>query len=408
LKITKISEFRAHLKEKKEPKEALNTSSALGFAIFDAINFVDENLWHQIIPENKLLMRYPYLTAVENSSEITHKHRYVLIYKNDEPVAAAIFNIVDIGGEDFGSVKQEIKASTQRMVDKLKGKATLRVLICGNVHLSGEHGFHYNDEIKPRDAYHALAEAAYRIRQTERYRGRVHIQLIKDFYHGEFENLEHLKLFKYRKFEVDPNMIVYIRDTWKIFDDYLDSMKSKYRKRATSAVKKGLALERRILTAEEIKEFQERINELYENVAAKAKFRIIKIPVEYFYYLKENLQEDFEFLGYFLDGKMVGFTCSIFWGENCEGHTIGLDYEFNTKYSIYQNILYDDIKTAIKHNKKTVIFGRTAIEIKSAVGAEPADMQCFIRHPNAITNRLLKPIFRHIKTSNWTQRSPFK
>lgn len=408
MKITKISEFRTHLKEKEDSKGALNTSSLFGFAIFDCINFVDKNIWEEVVPKDKLLMRRCYLAAVENSSESTHKHRYVLIYKNEEPVAAAIFNIIDIGGDDFGSVKQENKVATKKIVNKLKRKATLRVLICGNVHLSGEHGFHYNDSIDPEDAYHALAEAAYRIRQTERHRGRVHIQLIKDFYQGEFEYSEHLKLSKYRKFEVDPNMIVYIRDSWKNFDDYLDSMKSKYRKRATSAVKKGLALERRILSAEEIKKYQQRINELYENVAAKAKFRIIKIPVEYFYYLKENLQEDFEFLGYFLDGKMVGFTCSIFWGDNCEGHTIGLDYDYNTKYSVYQNILYDDIKTAIKSNKKTVIFGRTAIEIKSAVGAEPADMQCFIRHPNAITNRLLKPIFRHIKTSNWTQRSPFK
>jgi len=405
LKITKISELRASLREQKNSSEKSKIYSPLGFAIYDSINYVNKNSWERVIPEQNLMMRFAYLNAVEKSSELTHKHRYVLIYHNNEPVAAAIFNIIDIGAEDFGSIKEK---STTKIVNKLKNKATLRVLICGNVHLSGEHGFYYNKKITSEDAYQALAEAAYRIRQSEKHRGRVHIQLIKDFYQPEFENSEHLKVAKYRKFEVDPNMIVHIRENWMTFEDYLSAMKSKYRNRAKSAEKKGKSLERRILSTSEIEYYQERINELYENVAAKARFRIVKIPPQYFYFLSENLQEDFEFLGYFLDGKMVGFTCSIFWGDNCEGHTIGLDYRYNTKYSIYQNILYDDIKMAIKRGKKTVIFGRTAIEIKSAVGAEPAEMQCFIRHPNRVTNKLLKPIFRHIKTSSWTQRLPFK
>jgi hypothetical protein len=131
-------------------------------------------------------------------------------------------------------------------------------------------------------------------------------------------------------------------------------------------------------------------------------------PRRTFFYLKQNLSDDFEFVGYFVEQQLVGFTCSIFWGDNLEGHTIGLDYEFNNKYAVYQNILYDDIDTAIKRGKKRVVFGRTALEIKSGVGAEPADMQCYIRHPNTIGNKLLKPVFRHIKTSEWIQRSPFK
>ncbi len=413
MKIRKISEFKAALKEHKEKNKLVPTHklpSGAGFAIYDSINFVSVNAWNQVVPENKLLMRHPYLRAVENSSEKTHEHRYVLIYLGPIPVAAAVFNIIQIRSDDFGSVSKRTEQSSQmnNLICKIKDKAALRILIAGNIHLSGSHGFHYDKSLDSATAYHALAEAAYRIRQSEKKRGKIHIQLIKDFYKGEFECSNYLKNFKYRKFEVDPNMIVHIRDSWKHFDDYLADMKNKYRSRAKSVIKKGITLERRILGYNEIESYQERINILYENVAEKAKFRIVNIPAGYFYHLKKGLKDEFEFLGYFLNGVLVGFTCSIFWGENCEGHTIGLDYEFNNKHAIYQNILYDDIKMAIKKGKKYVIFGRTALEIKSAVGAQPAKMQCFIRHPNSISNKLLKPVFRHIKTSEWTPRSPFK
>lgn len=406
MKIAKISDFKNYIKEKKELKQTTDTPSVLKFAFFDSIDFVNAAAWNKVVPNDRALMRAPYLSAVEQSSADT-KHRYVLMYKDGNPVAAAVFNIIEIGGEDFGSVAQEETSKRKRVVNKIKDRAVLRLLICGNVHLSGEHGFYYRD-IAAEQAYHALNEAIYKIKQAESHNGSIHMQLVKDFYENEFDAAEHLVNHKYRKFEVDPNMIVPIKSSWKSFDDYLGEMKAKYRKSAKSAIKKGKNLERRAFTSEDIEQNRERLIELYENVSEKAKFRIVKIPPEYFFHLKQNLGEEFEFIGYYLEDILVGFTCSILWGNNLEGHTIGLDYEYNSKNAVYQNILYDDIKWAIEKGLKSVIYGRTALEIKSGVGAEPAPMRCFMRHPNSISNKLIKPVFRHIKTSNWTQRSPFK
>lgn len=48
-----------------------------------------------------------------------------------------------------------------------------------------------------------------------------------------------------------------------------------------------------------------------------------------------------------------------------------------------------------------------SIEIKSAIGAEPRPLACFLRHRGPLSNRLLRPIFGFIRPSPWTPRNPF-
>jgi hypothetical protein len=168
MKIAKISEFKEYIKDKKYSKQLANAPSTLQFALFDSINFVATQVWEQVVPQDKLLMRHPYLSAVEQSSEQTHHHRYVIMYKDQQPVAVAVFNIIDIAGEDFGAAAQRSSTRTKKVVNKIKDKAVLRILICGNVLLSGQHGFCYTNEIDSNTAYHALWEVALRIKLAEK------------------------------------------------------------------------------------------------------------------------------------------------------------------------------------------------------------------------------------------------
>ena len=104
---------------------------------------------------------------------------------------------------------------------------------------------------------------------------------------------------------------------------------------------------------------------------------------------------------------MVGFTTSIRWGDSLEGHYLGLDYEHNVGHAIYQNILYDDVQEAFERGCREVNLGRTALEIKSGIGAEPRPVSCFIRHRNPASNAVVKPLFGFVKPTKWTQRRPF-
>jgi predicted N-acyltransferase len=405
--LKKLKDFIKTIKKEKDHLKIRRTPSQLGISIFDSIHYVPSEEWNKIIPESRGLMRHPYLAAIENSSAEKEQSRYVLIYKDKKPVAASIFHIVVITGEDYRS-SDSGKLKVGKLKNKIKDKAKVRVLVCGHTHLSGDHGFIYSPDITYKEAYHALADAGYQIRRSEKLRGKISLQLIKDFYEGEFKTSSYLSVFKYRQFKVDPNMILKIRPDWKSFDDYLNAMNNKYKKKALSVIKKGAELKRKSLTAEEIQTESDKIQKLYLNVADKAKVRINHFDVSYLLQLKLNLKEEFDLLAYYLNDEMVGFSTMIYWGNNCEAHAIGINYDYNNQYGIYQNILYDDVKVAIERKKSALIFGRTAMEMKSNIGAEPSEMYCYVRHSGPLLNRALKPVFNYIKQTEWTQRNPFK
>lgn len=402
-----IKDFIQFIRDKKDNFETRRTPSELGITLFDSIHDVNEDEWNKAVPESKGLMRHPYLRAVENSSSESQQSRYVLIYKDNMPVAAAIFNIVSLTGQDYGSINAE-QNTFERLTKSIKDKVKLSMLVCGHTHISGDHGFIYSSEISSREAYHALADACYKIRRSEKLHDKINLQLIKDFYEGEFESSKYLQVFKYHQFKIDPNMILNIRPQWNSFEDYLQAMNTKYRKKAVSVVKQGMNLKRRNLTEEEIRESAEQIQMLYLQVANKAKVRINHYDVSYFIQLKINLKDAFELIAYYRDGEMVAFSTVIFWGDNCEAHSIGINYEFNTVFAIYQNMLYHYVRIAIERRKRALILGRTAMEMKSNIGAEPVEMCCYVRHSGRFLNRAFKPIFNYIKQTEWTQRSPFK
>ena len=407
LSMKKISDLISKIKEEKKQFEVRRTPSRFGFSIFDSIYYVPEKEWKAIVPKSKGLMGIPYLKAIENSSNEDERTKYVLIYDKHKLVGAAIINIVIVSGKDYGN-----RAPAVNTIDKLKGtvkeKTKLKILICGHTHISGDHGFIYSPEISSEDAYHALADVIYQIRNAEKLRGEVHLQLIKDFYEDESIPSEQLKIFNYRKFKLDPNMFIPIRPEWKTFEDYMNTMKSKYRSRITAMFKQGSELERRSLSSEEIEQYFDKIQELYANVANKAKMKINHYDTTYFVELKRQMKDDFELVGYFLQDEMVGFRTNLFWGEHCEAHSVGVNYDFNTKYAVYQNLLADTVRRAFETNKKNIIFGRTAMEMKSSLGAVPVEMYCYMRHSATITNKAIKPVFNYIKTSEWVERNPFK
>ena len=407
LDMKKLSDFISKLKDEKDQFEIRRTPSRLGFAVFDSIHFVSESEWNAIVPESKGLMGIPYLKAIENSSTEDERFKYVLMYDGKKAVAAAVFTIVVVSGKDYGS-----REVTESKLGKIKGtfkeKTKLKMLICGLTHISGDHGFHYSLEISAQEAYHALADVTYQIRNSEKLRGAVHLQLIKDFYEDQSIPSEQLKVFNYRKFKLDPNMFLPILPEWETFADYQNALKSKYRTRMRDMYKRGSALEQRSLSTEEIEAHFDKIQELYFNVANKAKMKINHYDTSYFVELKRQMGDNFVFTGYFLNDTMVGFRTNLFWGDHCEAHSVGVDYEFNTEYAVYQQLLADTVKLAIERKKGNVIFGRTAMEMKSNLGAVPVDMYCYMRHSEVVTNKLIKPVFYYIKTSEWTQRNPFK
>jgi hypothetical protein len=191
-------------------------------------------------------------------------------------------------------------------------------------------------------------------------------------------------------------------------EQFIELFSSKYRVRVRSCEKKFKGVESRLFSLEEIVKHYSAIKNLYNNVEEKAGFNLLKVPENYFIELKKNLEESFLFRAYFLEDKMVGFSTSLIWHDMMEANFVGLDYEYNQTYGLYQNMLYDFLKQALNSKIKVLSFGRTALEIKSTLGAVPNHMTLLVKSPNALFNRLIPSIFSNLKQTEWIQRRPFK
>ena len=67
------------------------------------------------------------------------------------------------------------------------------------------------------------------------------------------------------------------------------------------------------------------------------------------------------------------------------------------------------VKQGIDRQLKHVVFARTAMEIKSSVGATPQNYICYIRHENLILNQLVPFLVKYVGPNNeWTPRNPLK
>ncbi len=393
-------------------------ASDFAFAVYDSVSMINAEHWNRIVDHGSEFLNLPFLTVLENEHPDNMHFHYSIIYKSNTPVAIAYFQAIDFSSDSFGSlIEPSEKEYSCLITDYLKkhltnhllrsaDKINMRLLICGNAFVSGEHGFTCIPEIDKKEAVDALADVIYRITNSEKLRGKIAAVLVKDFYSSSVEHTKEFEEYKYHDFLVEPNMMVDIH--WSTFEDYLGAMSKKYRHRAKGIVKKGLSIDRVNFSADDIIANSKQILHLYNNVHLKAKFRMASLTPSYFAAMKNVLGDKFNFVAYYLDQKLIGFRSTFLLKDEIEAHFIGLDYSINKELDLYQNMLYDYVKEAIANNSKKLLLGRTASEIKSTVGAEALQLTCYIRHRNPLSNRIIKPFVDYLKPTQWIPRNPFK
>lgn len=402
----------------KKKSDLRKKASGFAFAVYDSVSMINTEHWNRIVGHGSEFLQLPFLTVLEREHPNNMHFHYAIIYNENKPVAIAYFQVIDFSSDSFGSSQEEnsngdsclitdyLKKHITNHLIKSADRINTRLLICGNAFVSGEHGFTCSPDINKTEAVDALADVIYRISRAEKLRGKIAAVLVKDFYSSSIEHTKEFEEYKYHDFLVEPNMVLDIQ--WNSFDDYLGAMSKKYRNRAKNIVKKGTQIERRDFSVEDIQTNAAEILVLYNNVHLKAKFRMASLTPAYFAEMKKILGEKFHFVGYYFDSKMVGFRSTFILERDIEAHFIGIDYSLNKELELYQNILCDYVKEALRNNAKRLFLGRTASEIKSTLGAEALELTCYIRHRNPLSNRIIKPFVDYLKPSEWVPRNPFK
>lgn len=357
---------------------------------------------------NTLFLSRRYLKVLEDSAPENMQCFFISIYQNDILVGIAIAQFLDGNKmQSFGDRDASIKTYTRNFTFK---NFSSHVLFIGNNMLTGENGFSFSPTISKSEGLKELKKASETLELKLKKQGKkVHLTSFKDFTSKEIADFEEVDFSSFYRFQIQPNMIFDISEKWNSIDDYVSDLSKKYRDQYKRARKKGSDIEKRKLTLPEIISSENSIYDLYYHVAKNAPFNTFLLQKNHFASLKKNLDSDFLFYGYFLNSELIGFNTLIKNGAVMDTYFLGYDEKIQREKMLYLNMLYDMIGYSIKKKFDKIIFGRTALEIKSSVGAQPQEMFGYIKHSNCLLQSQMHRVFNALQPKiEWQKRNPFK
>lgn len=210
--------------------------------------------------------------------------------------------------------------------------------------------------------------------------------------------------------EALPEMSLEISREWRRFDDYVQALPSKYRRRVRRARKKLGALELKHLNPDDAERFSESLDDLYARLIVRTAYAPFVVPPGYVARLKKLRPRGVALLGYFDGAKLVGFATLLQDGRQGLAHLAAVDASYTRTHQLYLNMLLDLLAEAIARGCGKLNYGRTATTIKSSIGARPVEYASAIRHTGCLRHGLLRrivPLVFDPQTSRQLVQDPF-
>lgn len=355
-----------------------------------------EDFWFTY-PDNRMLSP-AFMRAMEEGLPGTLQQRYLVLRDEQGTVACLSFQVAEFNAlEDIRdtAVWSGWWGKFKRMAARL---GNFRLLVLGNMFVVGENGICARNAAARVEVEGELKRLMQIIARKEN----ACVLVAKDFAAPK----PGIKGFHALEFQ--PAMSLDIRPEWVTFEDYLADMSSKYRVRARRALKKAENIRYVPLSLDGVIEYAEELTALYREVVRASGFGLVEAGPAYFISMKRLLGEDFEITACFFGETLCGFYSTLRNGDHLEANFVGFSAEYNRNAQLYLNMLYRIILDGISLGMKKVAFARTALEIKSSVGARPEQAIVYMAHVNPLLNLLLPAGVRFLEPrEEWVERHVF-
>lgn len=379
---------------------------------FSSINKIPDEIYKELQCLDNLYFNPKYLEALEKSNTQIQFFYIVLLDDDKKAIGFSTIQIIDFYLDSVQNEMQSIVEWVKCMGRKLKvlsSEKLFKILTCGNTFVTGEHGIFIHPNQNKKDVLQQFVKALLHfVNQNTSLKNDIDAFMIKDFIKESLVITDDLHNEGYYSFKVEPNMVLELDKDWVLFEDYLASMRTKFRVKAKKALKQSNALKVKDISESNIDSLLPEMTKLYKKVSSSASFNLGDFNLNTYKVLKENLGDNYILKGYWLENKLVGFLSGIVNQNSLDAHFVGIDYSLNRQHAIYQRMLYDYVSMAITKKLTTLNFGRTASEIKSSVGAVPQEMTIYLRHKKTIPNKILSLFLNKIKPTEFKQKYPFK
>jgi len=383
----------------------LSLNSAYTFSIYESAKQLPSQ-WNSLASSNIFLSTL-YLEVLEESAPQNMSCFFIGIFENKNLVGIALSQFLDLNKlESFGERDKCVKTFFRNIIFR---NFCSHVLLLGNNMLSGQNAYLFSEKIDSAKGTEVLYQAMDEIKKILKQKGlSVHLTTLKDFEEKEQLHFSAPQFQSFYRFTTQPNMVFCSCDHWHTFDDYIASLSKKYRDQYKRCRKKAAGIHKQKMDLKDIIASEETIYDLYHHVAQNAPFNTFFLAKNHFRVMKEKLKDNFLFYGYFENGSLIGFNTLIKNGTQMDTYFLGYDEKIQREKMLYLNMLYDMIAYSINQGFKEIVFARTALEIKSSVGAKPLEMYGFMQHSNVLINKKMEQLFCYLEPkTDWQERNPF-
>lgn len=369
--------------------------------------------WDEL-PIQDVFLKLDFLKGLEASFPSNISSYYLGVFKDENLVGIAVIQRVKMYAEDIfrNNGANTLKQFAKQLVSKIvKGNA----LVVGNLMHTGQHGIYFKNESISQNDYlsqleHAIDDLILEVKT--KFKKKVRIVVFKDYFENDtiHESTSFFKANNLFKIQLQPNMVFVVADRWKSENDYVLDFNKKYRRRYRTARKKAANLNYKELDTDYLKQNSDTIFKLYETVSDNASVNSFKLKKDHFYQLKSHLKENFKVFGVFLNESLVGFYTLILNNKTLETYFLGYNKDLQHQHQMYLNMLFNMAAFGINNGFKTIVYARTAMEIKSSIGAKPQTMHVYLNHTNSfVANTVLRCIVKYMNPiQKWEERHPFK
>ena len=400
---SKESRFIAHW------KSIFCQDKAFEIEVHHQIDSISEEFWSlsatAALPNAQFLQK-PYLKAMSAFCDTW----VVLFYHHRKPIGMAVFYLSTFQSNELEHELSKCLGVRDWIARKwTTPKKEQHVLVCGNPMISGEHAFVFDDAVPHFHRANLLCDAMNEVVKKVKANGiALGICLMKDFFPAHQDLQKDLRKCGFSPMAGEPVMMLPLLPEWKSLDDYQDQLISKFRSKLLTAYDKSRSLTKEKLDLSAMLERQQEWYGLYEQVYEKAQYQWKRLTAQAIIDLKKSLGDDLVMQAYFHQDQMIGFSIAILGAEEMEAHLVGMDYAVNKSFQLYSRMLYDYIELGIEQRKSWICFGRTALEIKSSIGALALPAQALIRHSKPVTNVLVRWLISRFETEHESLRFVWK
>jgi len=382
------------------------------YALADDVSMLNPEQWDELTRASSVFLSRRYLSLLHQHAPPGVRLHTALVYRDGRPVAAVAAQSIHVR-EDNLTKSDRTARKRERTLRRAIAGIDQRVLVCGNLLSWGNHGVAFAQDVEPRLVWPGVTEALYRLRKADRIFGQTDLILLKDLPAEDDVAAQAMHPYSYRPFATEPDMVLTLDPGWSTFDDYLASLRKDYRKAIRNTHKQideaGLAVQR--LSAAEMQSESATLHRLYLDVLEKQRVRLVTLSPSYLPAMAEAFGDVFVTSGVRnADGRLVGFVSTLRDGEGAVGYYIGFDRQLAaTGVPLYLRLLQAVVEDAIALRANRISFGRTALEPKARLGAEPHGLRCFVRHRIEPLNVVVRALIETMPEPDLPpERNPFR